>query len=68
MTYHAIDQRGLRREFNNRLNEAAQERLARRIQANQPNLHARVRQTLATVLTNFGFRRQRQQTEIIPQA
>lgn len=69
MTYQAIDQRGLKREFNARLNEAAQERLARRIRAKQPSIQANIRQAIAKLLISLGQKLQSQpQAEIVPQS
>lgn len=67
--YATIDHKVIQREFNERLQIAARERRARRLQANRPGLTAHVRHGLGKVLVAVGQKLQAQdQPVVLPRA
>jgi hypothetical protein len=63
-----LDRHEVNRQYNERLQAAAQERLARRLQARQPGLGGRSRDALAQVLISLGlkFKGQRKPDIVVP--
>lgn len=63
-----LDHQEVKRQYNERLQAAAQEHLARQLQARQPRLGARSRDALAQGLINLGqkLKGQRQPDIVVP--
>lgn len=67
--YDIIDHKIVQREFNERLQHAAQENRARRLQAGQPGRVDHIRQGLSNVLVAVGQKLKAQtQPAVMPQA
>lgn len=62
MNLYALDRQEMNRRYNERLQEAAQKRLVRQLQAGQPGPGSRSREALARGLINLGQKLKGQRT------